>query len=170
MLGQSIPSFWLGIMLILLFAVELGWLPTSGQGGIEYMIMPVFSMAFYAIAGNLRMTRSSMLDVLDNEYIKMARIKGNPEQVIIWKHALRNALIPVIGFAGIQLAYLIGGQVIIENVFRWPGVGALMVEAVLNRDYSLVQAGVLIISAAIVIVNLLVDLSFGIIDPRIRYE
>jgi ABC-type dipeptide/oligopeptide/nickel transport system permease component len=170
MLGQSIPGFWLGIMLILLFGVKLGWLPTSGRGGIETMIMPVFSMAFYTIAGNMRMTRSSMLEVLDSEYIKMAKIKGNPEQVVIWKHALRNALIPVVAMAGMGLAGMVGGQVIVETVFRWPGVGSLMVDAVFNRDYALVQAGVLIISAAIVTINLLVDLSFGIIDPRIKYE
>jgi peptide/nickel transport system permease protein len=170
MLGQSIPAFWLGIMLILLFGVQLGWLPTSGRGGIANMVMPVFSMAFYSIAANMRMTRSAMLEVMDSEYIKMSRIKGNPERIVIWKHALRNALIPVVGMAGMGLAIMVGGQVIIESIFMWPGLGSLMVDAIFNRDYSIVQAGVLIISTAIVTVNLLVDLSFGIIDPRIRYQ
>jgi peptide/nickel transport system permease protein len=134
------------------------------------MIMPAFSMAWFSMAAIMRMSRSSMLDVLDSEYIKMARITGNSERAVIWKHALRNALIPVIGLAGIQLAHLIGGQVIIEKVFRWPGVGSLMVDAVFSRDYPVVQAGTLIIASAIVLVNLLVDLFYGIIDPRIKYE
>jgi peptide/nickel transport system permease protein len=134
------------------------------------MVMPVFSMAFYTIAWNMRMTRSSMLESLDSEYIKMARIKGNPEWKVIWKHALRNALIPVVGMAGMGLAMMVGGQVIIETIFRWPGVGSLMVDAIFFHDYSLVQAGVLVISTAVVTINLLVDLSFGIIDPRIKYQ
>jgi peptide/nickel transport system permease protein len=170
MVGQSMPTFWTGIMLILLFGVQLQWLPTSGKGGIANMVMPVFSMAWFSIAAIMRITRSSMLDVMDSEYIKMARTKGNPERVVIWKHGLRNALIPVIGLAGLQLANLIGGQVIIENVFRWPGVGNLMVDAVFNRDYPLIQAGVLVVASGIVTVNLIVDLLFGVIDPRIRYE
>lgn len=170
MLGQSIPAFWLGIMLILLFGVNLGWLPTSGRGGIANMVMPVFSMAYFTIAGNMRMTRSAMLEIMDSEYVKMARIKGNPERVVIWKHALRNALIPVVAMAGMGLAMMVGGQVIIESIFRWPGVGSLMVDAIFYRDYTLVQAGVLVISTAIVTINLLVDLSFVIIDPRIKYE
>lgn len=170
MLGQSMPIFWTGIMLILLFGVNLHLLPTSGRGGIQYMIMPVISMAWYSIAAIMRMTRSSMLDVMDTEYIKLARLKGNPERTVIWKHALRNALIPVIGLAGMQLANLLGGQVIIETIFRWPGVGSLMIDAINNRDYPLIQAAVLLVSSGVVTINLLVDLLFGVIDPRIRYE
>ncbi|OGO21140.1 MAG: ABC transporter permease [Chloroflexi bacterium RBG_16_50_9] len=170
MLGQSMPGFWVGIMLILLFGVELGWLPTSGHGGIKHLILPAFSVGWFSITAVMRLTRSSMLDVLDSEYIKMARIKGNPERVVVWKHALRNALIPVLGMAGMQLAFLIGGVVIVETVFRWPGLGSLIAEGVFSRDYSLVQAGVFIISGAIIVINLLVDLTYGIIDPRIKYE
>jgi ABC-type dipeptide/oligopeptide/nickel transport system permease component len=157
-------------MLILLFGVELGWLPTSGRGGISHLILPAFSVGWFSITAVMRLTRSSMLDVLDSEYIKMARIKGNPERIVVWKHALRNALIPVLGMAGMQLAFLIGGVVIVETVFRWPGLGSLIAEAVFSRDYSLVQAGVFLISGAIIVINLIVDLLYGFIDPRIKYE
>jgi peptide/nickel transport system permease protein len=170
MVGQSIPNFWTGIMLILLFGVILGWLPTSGAGGIKNLIMPAFSMAWFSISAIMRITRSSMLDVLDSEYIKLARIKGNLERTVIWKHALRNAIIPVVALSGLQLASLIGGQVIIESVFRWPGIGSLMLEAINSRDYALIQAGVLLVAVGVITVNLLVDLLFGLIDPRIRYE
>lgn len=170
MMGQSMPAFWVGIMLILLFGVQLGWLPTSGRGGIAYLLMPAFSLGWYSIASIMRITRSSMLEVLDSEYIKMARVKGNPEKTVVWKHALRNALIPVSGLAGFQLAQLLGGAVIIEAVFRWPGLGSLMVDAITNRDYALVQAGVLIIAVFVIVINLIVDLLYGLIDPRIRYD
>jgi len=170
LIGQSMPSFWVGIMAILIFAVKLGWLPTSGQGGFKHLILPATTTAWFSIASILRLTRSSMLDVLDSEYIKMARIKGNPKYVIIWKHALRNALIPIVALAGIQLAHLLGGVVIAETVFNWPGLGSLILEGVSSRDYALVQAGVLVISVTFVTVNLLVDLVYGLIDPRIRYQ
>jgi peptide/nickel transport system permease protein len=170
LLGQSMPAFWIGIMAILLFSVQLGWLPTSGRGGISHLLMPALSLAWYSVASIMRVTRSSMLDVLDSEYIKMARIKGNTERVVVWKHALRNALVPVVGLAGIQLAYLIGGTVIIESVFSWPGMGSMIVEAVYSRDYPLVQAGVFLIAVLLITLNLIVDLLYGVIDPRIRYE
>jgi len=170
MLGQSMPGFWTGIMLILLFGVYLGWLPTSGRGGIQHLIMPAFSMGWYSISAIMRLTRSSMLDVMDSEYIKMARIKGNPERVVIWKHALRNALIPIVSLAGFQLAVLIGGTAVIESVFRWPGVGSLMIDAIFNRDYAVIQAGALIVCTTVVIVNLFIDLLYGVINPRIQYE
>jgi peptide/nickel transport system permease protein len=127
------------------------------------------SMAWYSIASTMRVTRSSMLDVLDSEYIKMARAKGNPERIVVWKHALRNALIPVVALGGMQLAHLLGGAVIIESVFSWPGLGSLIVDAVYARDYPLVQAGVIFISTFLIFLNLIVDLLFGLIDPRIRY-
>ena len=170
LIGQSMPSFWVSIMAILIFAVKLGWLPTSGQGGLKYLILPATTTAWFSIASILRLTRSSMLDVLDSEYIKMARIKGNPNYLIIWKHALRNAFIPVIAMAGIQLAHLLGGVVIAETIFNWPGLGSLILEGVNSRDYALVQAGVLVISVTFVTINLAVDLVYGFIDPRIRYE
>ena len=170
LIGQSMPSFWVSIMAILIFAVKLGWLPTSGQGGLKYIILPATTTAWFSIASILRLTRSSMLDVLDSEYIKMAKIKGNPTYLIIWKHALRNALIPIVAMAGIQLAHLMGGVVIAETIFNWPGLGSLILEGVNSRDYALVQAGVLVISVTFVTVNLAVDLVYGFIDPRIRYQ
>jgi peptide/nickel transport system permease protein len=168
--GQSMPGFWVGIMLILIFSVSLGWLPTSGRGGLDHLLLPAFSMAWYSIASIMRVTRSSMMDVMDTDYIKMARAKGNSEHIIIWKHGLKNALIPVIALAGVQLANLLGGAVIIESVFNWPGLGSLIVDAIYARDYPLVQAGVFFISIFLITLNLIVDLLFGFIDPRIRYE
>ena len=170
LIGQAMPGFWLGIMAILFVSVKLGWLPTSGRGGISHLVLPVCAMAWYSIASTMRVTRSSMLDVLDTEYIKMARIKGAPDWLVVWKHALKNALIPVVGLSGMQLAHLIGGAVIIETVFSWPGMGSLIVDAVYSRDYPLVQAGVFFISAFLITLNLIVDLLYGLIDPRIRYE
>lgn len=168
--GQAMPGFWVGIMAILLFSVSLGWFPTSGRGGISHLVLPALSMAWYSVASTMRVTRSAMLDVLDSEYIKMARTKGAPEWLVVWKHALRNALIPVVGLCGMQLAHLIGGAVIIETIFSWPGLGSLIVDAVYSRDYPLVQAGVFFISAFLIALNLIVDLLYGVIDPRIRYE
>ena len=170
LIGQSMPNFWVGIMAMLIFAVKLGWLPTSGYGGLKHLILPATTTAWFSIASILRITRSSMLDVLDSEYVKMAKIKGNPKYIIVWKHALRNALIPIVALAGIQLAHLLGGVVIAETIFSWPGLGSLILEGVSSRDYSLVQAGVLVISTIFVTVNLIVDLVYGIIDPRIRYQ
>ena len=170
LIGQSMPSFWVSIMAILIFSVKLGWLPTSGQGGLKHIILPATTTAWFSIASILRLTRSSMLDVMDSEYIKMAKIKGNPKYIVIWKHALRNALIPIVALAGIQLAHLLGGVVIAETIFNWPGLGSLILEGVNSRDYALVQAGVLVISATFVTVNLAVDLIYGFIDPRIRYQ
>jgi len=168
--GQAMPNFWLGIMAILLFSVTLGWLPTSGRGGIEHLIMPAVTVSWFSTAALMRLARSSMLDVLDSEYIKMARLKGNPEWIVVWKHGLRNALIPVVTMGGLQLSMLLGGVVIIENVFSWPGLGKLLVEAIYSRDYSLVQAGVFVTSTILIACNLAVDLLYGVIDPRIRYE
>lgn len=168
--GQAMPGFWLGIIVILVFSVYLGWLPTAGRGGFSHLILPVSSMAWYSIASTMRIMRSSMLDVLDSEYIKMARIKGASEHLVIWKHGLKNALVPVIGLCGMQLAHMIGGAVIIESVFSWPGLGSLIVESVYSRDYPLVQAGVLFISVFLIALNLIVDMLYGLIDPRIRYN
>lgn len=170
LIGQSMPAFWVGMMLILIFSVTLGWLPTSGRGGIVHLIMPAFALGWYSIAAVTRLTRSGMVDVLENEYIKLARLKGNPEWIIIWKHGLRNALIPVITMSGIQLATLLGGAVIIETVFSWPGLGKLIMDAITNRDYPLAQAGIFITSSIFVLCNLAVDLLYGVIDPRIRYK
>jgi ABC-type dipeptide/oligopeptide/nickel transport system permease component len=164
------PGFWLGIMSILIFAVKLNWLPTSGRGGIPNIILPATTLAWYSTASIVRLTRSAMLEILDSEYIKTARLKGNREQIVIWKHALRNALIPVVSLAGIQLGILLGGVVITESVFGWPGLGSLILDGVYSRDYSLVQAGVLVTSTIYITLNLIVDLLYGVIDPRIRYS
>lgn len=170
LVGQAMPGFWLGVMAILIFSVKLGWLPTSGRGGISHLIMPSASIAWFSVASILRLTRSTMLDVLDSEYIKTSRLKGNSEWVVIWKHALRNALIPVVAMSGIQLAHLLGGVVIAETIFSWPGLGSLILEGIYSRDYALVQAGVFVISIIFITCNLVVDLVYGIIDPRIRYD
>ena len=170
LMGQAMPGFWVGVMAILIFSVKLGWLPTSGRGGISHMILPATTIAWFSVASILRLTRSTMLDVLDSEYVKTARLKGNNEWIVIWKHALRNALIPVIALSGIQLAHLLGGVVIAETIFSWPGLGSIILEGIYSRDYALVQAGVFVISIIFISCNLVVDLFYGIVDPRIRYD
>jgi peptide/nickel transport system permease protein len=170
MLGQAMPNFWIGILFILLFAVTLGWLPTSGRGGLKHLIMPSFTLGWFTMAAMTRMTRSSMLDVLDSEFIKMTRIKGLTEILVIGKHALKNAIIPVLTLGALQLVILLSGAVITETIFSWPGMGRLMVDAVFTRDYPLVQACVLVSSTLFVATNLIVDLVYGYVDPRIRYQ
>jgi peptide/nickel transport system permease protein len=170
LLGQAVPGFWLAVLLMLIFAVNLQWLPTSGMDGIKSMILPVISLSWFSLAFVMRITRSSLLDTLDSEYVKLARIKGNPEWVVILKHALRNALIPVVMFVGMQFAMLLGGSAFIETVFRWPGIGMLMVNSISNFDYPLIQAITLITSTALVFTMLLVDMLLVIVDPRIKYE
>lgn len=168
-LAQSMPHFWIGMMAILIFAVTLRWLPTSGSGTWLHLIMPALTLATFPMAAIMRITRSSMLETLDAEYVKFLRVKGLTERLIVWKHALRNALIPVVALSGIQLGNLLGGAVIVETVFSWPGLGNLMVESIISRDYPVIQSGVLMISIFLISLNFAVDLIFGIIDPRIRY-
>jgi peptide/nickel transport system permease protein len=167
--AQSMPHFWIGIMAILIFAVTLRWLPTSGSGTWQHLVMPALTLATFPMAAILRITRSSMLETLDAEYVKFLRVKGLAERLIVWKHALRNALIPVVALSGIQLGNLLGGAVIVETVFSWPGLGNLMVESIVSRDYPVIQSGVLMISIFLISLNFVVDLIFGVIDPRIRY-
>jgi len=167
-LGLSIPSFWLGLLMILIFSVELRWLPTSGRGGFRHLIMPAICLAWYICAAYVRLTRSSLLEVLGGDYVKFARIKGVPEFIVVAKHALRNALIPVISFAGVQLMLMINGGVVVEIVFGWPGTGLLMYNALVLRDYPLVQTVVLITATLMVGANLTVDILYAYIDPRIR--
>jgi peptide/nickel transport system permease protein len=157
-------------MMMMIFAVDLHWLPTSGIGGIKHLILPVLSTSWFSVAFVLRITRSSLLDVMDSEYVKMARIKGNPERVVIWKHALRNALIPVVTMAGMQLAMVIGGLAFTETVFNWPGIGMLMVNSIGSLDFPMIQGIALITALGVISINLLVDLLFVFIDPRIKYE
>lgn len=167
-LGQSAPPFLIGIFAIMIFGIQLQWLPTSGAFTPWHLILPAATLALFSLASILRLTRSAMLDTLSAEYVKFLRAKGMGERTILWKHALRNALIPVVAILGIQLSHLIGGAVIIELVFNWPGVGRLMVTALENRDFPVIQAGVMLISLGVVVINLLVDLLYGLIDPRIR--
>lgn len=170
MFGLSMPTFWLGIMFILVVAVQLGWLPTSGRGGVEHMILPALTMAGHAAASMSRLSRSSMLNVLGSDYIKMARVKGNPEWRILWKHGLKNAAIPVVTLAGIQLAAVIGHTVVVETVFAWPGIGKLIIDGIYARDYAVVQAGICLVSAIYIMINIGVDLVYGLLDPQIRYD
>ena len=170
-LGQALPGFWVAIMLILVFSVAWPILPAGGQkNGILSYILPVGTLVFFLLPGMLRLVRSSMLDVLDSEYIKLARIKGLPERVIIWKHALRNALIAPLTVAGLLLGMMITGAVITEQIFTWPGMGKLMLDAVLGRDFPVVQSTVLFVAAVILLSNLLVDILYAYIDPQIRFQ
>jgi peptide/nickel transport system permease protein len=168
--GLSMPNFWIGMLLVLLFSVKLEVLPTGGYGGISYLIMPAFSLGWYFSAGYTRITYSSLLQVLNSEYIKLTRIKGLPEKSVVGKHGLKNALIPVVTLAGMNLVVMISGAVAVETVFAWPGLGLLMYDAAVNRDFNIVQAVVLFISAMMVLVNLLVDILYAYIDPRVRYQ
>jgi len=170
LLGLSLPSFWVGLILILFFSVYLGWLPSSGSGTALHLIMPAFALGWYFAAAHMRMTRSSMLEVLGSEYVKLARLKGLPEALVITKHAFKNALIPVLTLAGINLVIMVNVAVVVETVFAWPGVGRLLYEGIAFRDFPVVQATVLIGGAMIVIVNFFVDVLYAVIDPRIRYE
>ncbi len=167
--GLSMPHFWLGIMMILLFSVELGWLHMSGWGTWAQLVMPSLSLGLGLMAMFARLTRSVMLEILGLDYVRTARAKGLRERVVIGKHALKNALIPLVTVAGMQFGFLIGGTVIIETVFAWPGVGRLVVQSIFNRDYPLVQASVLVLAVLFVLVNLLVDLLYVYLDPQISY-
>jgi peptide/nickel transport system permease protein len=170
LLGLSLPSFFVGLGLILVFSVYLGWLPSSGSGGVLHILMPAFALGWYFAAAHMRLTRSSMLEVLGSEYIKLARLKGLPESLVIAKHAFKNALIPVLTLAGINLVLMINVAVVVETVFAWPGVGRLLYEGISFRDFPVVQGVVIMGGTMIVVVNLLVDVAYGVIDPRIRLE
>ena len=170
LLGLSMPSFWVGLVMILFFSVYLGWLPSSGSGTPLHIIMPAFALGWYFAAAHMRLTRSSMLDVLGSEYVKLARLKGLPEAMVIAKHAFKNALIPVLTLAGINLVIMVNVAVVVETVFAWPGIGRLLYEGIAFRDFPIVQATVLLGGSMIVIVNLLVDILYAVIDPRIRYD
>jgi peptide/nickel transport system permease protein len=167
-LGQSMPTFWLGLMLILVFGVMLGALPAGGRGGPEHLILPAFTLGYFTSAAILRLTRSAMLEVLGSDYIKFARLKGLHEQVVLWKHGLRNALLPVVTFAVMLFVQFLGGAVVTETVFAWPGLGRLILESITTRDYPIVQAGVLVLSALYLMGNLFVDMLYSYLNPRIR--
>ena len=168
-LGQSMPTFWLGLMLILFFGVALGVLPAGGRGGPAHLILPAFTLGYFTSAAILRLTRSAMLEVLGSDYIKFARLKGLHEQMVLWKHGLKNALLPVITFAVMLFVQFLGGAVVTETVFAWPGLGRLILESITTRDYPVVQAGVLVLSALYLTANLLVDMLYSYLNPKIRH-
>ena len=166
--GQSMPGFWLGLMLILLFGVVLRILPVSGRAGPKHLILPAITLGTFFLARNTRLVRSGMLEVLGQDYVTTARSKGLSERAIIWKHALKNALIPLVTMVGMDFGALLAGTVVTETVFAWPGVGRLVFNAINQRDFPLIQAAVLLIAVIFVATNLLVDLSYVYLDPRIR--
>ena len=176
LLGQSLPVFFLGVMLIWIFAGQLGWLPSFGQGdgsfgsSIKHLILPAITLATFSLARNARLVRSSLLEVMGLEYIKTARSKGLAERVVIYRHGLRNALIPVVTIFGLEFGTLLSGAVITETVFAWPGVGRLIILAVQQRDFPVVVGAVTIIATLFVFLNLVVDLLYGVIDPRVRFS
>jgi peptide/nickel transport system permease protein len=170
LLGQSLPSFWLGIVLMWVFAVQLGWFPTSGRGSFAHMVLPAIALGWFQVAAVMRLMRSSMLEVLDSEFVKLTRIKGLPEWKVIWKHCLRNAAIVPLTYFGIIAGVLMTGSVVIESVFSWPGTGLLVVDAVRARDFQVVQAVVIVFAGVFIFTNLLVDIFYAYLDPRIRYQ
>lgn len=170
LIGQATPSFWTGLMLVLVFGVTLRWLPISGSNTPLHLVLPAFTLGYYLTGRMTRLIRSGMLEVLGKEYIRTARSKGLLEGVVVWKHALRNAAIPVVTYIGLTFADLLGGAMVIETVFAWPGVGRLVINAVLQRDFPLVQGVVLFSAAIFVIVNLIVDVIYTVLDPRITYK
>jgi peptide/nickel transport system permease protein len=169
-LGQAMPPFWLGLVFVLFFSVFLRWLPSSGHGTVAHIILPSITLGWYAVAGLMRLTRSSMLDVLSTEYIKLARIKGLYERQVIWKHAFKNAALPVVTFTGLLFVFLLNGSITVETVFSWPGLGLLVIEAVQFRDYPVVQTVVLFLSGLYIFISFLVDLLYAYLNPKIRYS
>jgi glutathione transport system permease protein len=166
--GISFPSFWLGLLLIDLFAVRLGWLPTGGYGTWQHFVLPSFTLGVAVAAVLARFTRSAFVEVAAEDFVRTARAKGLPERMVIWKHTLRNALIPVITMTGLQFGFLLGGAVVVETVFAWPGLGRLLVDSVSFRDYPVIQAVVLLFSLEFILINLAVDLLYAIVNPEIR--
>lgn len=175
--GISIPEFWFAILCVLLFSLYLGWLPSSGYvspfddfwGSLQFLILPAAAIGFRQAAFTTRLTRSSMLDELSKEYVDTARSLGHSERKVIFKYTLRNAMIPTITISGLQLANLLGGTVVLESIFAWPGIGRAIFEAILQRDYPLIQAGVLVLGCIVVVMNLLVDLTYRLLNPRVKF-
>ena len=173
LLGVSMPNFWQGLLLILLFAVTLGWLPVAGygdHGDLEHIILPAITLGTSSAAITTRLMRSTMLETINQDYIQAARAKGLSERVVIGKHALKNALIPVVTMIGLNFAYLLDGSVVVETIFAWPGIGLLMVESIYLRDYPMIQGCILFVAIIFIFVNLMVDILYTYLDPRIRYE
>ena len=170
LLGQATPTFWLGLLLILVFAVDLGWLPTGGLTGPESLVLPAITLGVFTTASIARLLRSDLLDVMKEDFVRTARAKGlKPTAIYVW-HMLRNALIPVVTMIGILTGELLGGSVVTETIFSWPGVGRVIVQAMEGKDFPVVQAGVLMIATTFVLVNIIVDMLYGLLDPRIRHR
>lgn len=168
--GMSAPQFWVAIMLIMFFGAQLKWLPTYGRGGIDHYILPGIAISLFVMAGFMRLTRSSMLEVLDSEFVKFARIKGLQERLVIFKHALKNAIIPVLTFGGVSFAGLLNGAIVVEVVFAWPGLGRLMLDAIRERDTVVIMATILTSGFIYVFLSTVVDILYAYVDPRIRYQ
>ncbi len=168
--GISMPVFWLGLMLMLLFSIQLGWFPAVGADSFKHLVLPAITLGANSTAIIARMTRSSMLEVIRLDYIRTARAKGLTEKLVIWRHALKNALIPVVTVIGLQTGTLLGGAVLTEIVFAWPGIGRLLVESILSRDYPVIQGVVLLVATLFIFINLIVDIIYSFLDPRIRYH
>jgi len=170
LLGQSVPTFWLGLLMIRIFAVNLRWVPVSGHGTVLHLVMPAVALGLYLAALLARLTRSEMLEALAQDYVRTARAKGLSERVVTVAHALKNALLPIVTLIGLQLGALLGGAVVTETVFAWPGIGSLVLDAILRKDYPVVLAAVELVAAAFIVINMALDLLYGYLDPRLRTE
>ena len=168
--GIAFPSFWLGLLMIDLFSVKLGWLPTSGYGTWQHFVMPSLTLGLGVAAVMARFTRSAFIEIAREDYVRTARAKGVPSRLVVWKHTLRNALIPIITMVGLQFGFLLGGSIVVETVFSWPGLGRLLVDSVNYRDYTVIQAEILLFSLEFIIINLLVDVLYAFANPEIRYS
>jgi peptide/nickel transport system permease protein len=170
LLGVSMPVFWFGLLAILFFSVNLGWFPVAGRGGLAHLVLPAVTLSTSSLAIIARMTRSSLLETFGQDYVRTASAKGLNDRAVVLKHALKNALIPVVTIGGLQFGQLLAGAVLTETVFTWPGIGRLLVDSILTRDYPVVQGAVLLIAISFIVVNIVVDLLYAVIDPRIRYD
>src|SRR5208337_447565 len=168
--GVSMPIFWMGLMFIFLFSVTLGLFPSSGKDGIDHLVLPALTLGLASTGIIARMTRSSMLEVLSQDYVRTARAKGATEEDVVYRHALKNAMIPIVTIVGLQFGYLLSGAVLTETVFNWPGIGRLMVDSIFNRDFPMIQGAVLLVASSFVLVNLLTDLLCAYLDPRVKFE
>ena len=169
-LGIATPGFWIAIMMVLLFGAILGWLPTHGRGGPSHYVLPLFMLTWGGVAANIRVVRTSMLDVLDSEYVRFARVKGLSEELVVYKHALKNAVVPALTMGGLMVAGQLNGSVLAEIIFAWPGMGRLAVSAIDSRDYAVVQATVLATGVLFIACSLIVDVLYGYVNPRVRYD
>lgn len=170
LIGLCMPVFWIGLVLMYFFSFRLGWFPVGGTGTVAHLVLPAVTLASYSVASLSRMTRSSLMEVLSEDYIRTARAKGLPYRSVVLRHGFGNAMIPIVTVVGMQVGHLMGGAILTETVFAWPGLGRLMVDAIMDRDYPLLQGTILVFAAAYILINLIVDLSYGFIDPRVSTQ